>query len=77
MKHWIVDYSIKYTNGTVKEEQATLEARNITIALGMALGNIRKPMLQDPEITDVVIWGVGIIEDEVFEEEQDEDKGND
>lgn len=68
MKHWIVDYSIKYTNGTVKEGQATLEAENITIALGMALGNIRKPMLQDPEISDVVIWGVGIVEDEVFDE---------
>ena len=74
MKHWIVDFSSKYTNGTVKEGQATLEAKNITIALGMALGNIRKPMLQDPEISDVVIWGVGIVEDEVFE---DEDKGND
>lgn len=70
MKHWIVDFSIKYTNGTVKEGQATLEAKNITIALG----NIRKPMLQDPEISDVVIRGVGIVEDEVFE---DEDKGND
>ena len=74
MKHWIVDFSIKYTNGTVKEGQATLEARNISIALGMALGNIRKPMLQDPEISDVVIRGVGIVEDEVFE---DEDKGTD
>lgn len=73
MKHWMIDYSIKYINGTVKEGQATVEARNISIALGMALGNIRKPMMQDPEITDVVIWGVGIIEDEVFEEEQDED----
>ena len=70
MKHWIVDFSIKYTNGTVKEGQATLEAKNITIALG----NIRKPMLQDPEISDVVIRGVGIVKDEVFE---DEDKGND
>ena len=70
MKHWIVDFSIKYTNGTVEEGQATLEAKNITIALG----NIRKPMLQDPEISDVVIRGVGIVEDEVFE---DEDKGTD
>lgn len=68
MKHWSIDYSIKYIDGTVKEEQATLEAENITIALGMALGNIRKPMLQDPEISDVVIWGVGIVEDEVFDE---------
>ena len=74
MKHWMIDYSIRYINGTVKEGQATVEARNISIALGMALGNIRKPMLQDPEISDVVIWDVGIVEDEVFE---DEDKGND
>ena len=74
MKHWLIDYSIKYIDGTVKEEQATLEARNISIAVGMALGNIRKPMLKEPEISDVVIWDVGIVEDEVFE---DEDEGND
>lgn len=71
MKHWMIDYSIKYINGTVKEGQATVEARNISIALGMALGNIRKPMLQDPEISDVVIWDVGIVEDEVFEDESE------
>ena len=72
MKHWLVDYSIRYIDGKVKEEQAQLEARNITIAVGMALGNIRKPMMKDPEVTDVVIWGVGIVEDDVFEEEQHE-----
>lgn len=77
MKHWMVDYSIRYIDGKVKEERATLEARNITIALGMALGNIRKPLMQDPEISDVVIWDVGIVEQDVFEEEQDEDKGSD
>lgn len=71
MKHWMIDYLIKYINGTVKEGQATVEARNISIALGMALGNIRKPMLQNPEISDVVIWYVGIVEDEVFEDESE------
>lgn len=71
MKHWMIEYSIRYINGTVKEGQATVEARNISIALGMALGNIRKPMLQDPEISDVVIWDVGIVEDEVFEDESE------
>ena len=73
MKHWNVDYSIKYIDGTVEEKQTTLEARNISIAVGMALGNIRKPMLKEPEISDVVIWDVGIVEEEVF----DEDKGAD
>lgn len=74
MKHWSVDYSIKYINGKVKEGQATVEARNITIAVGLALANIRNPMMKDPEISDVVIWDVGIVEDEVF---GDEDKGYD
>ena len=73
MKHWSVDYSIKYINGKVKEGNAKLEARNITIAVGLALANIRKPLMKDPEISDVVIWDVGIVEDEVFE---DEDEGN-
>ena len=70
MKNWLVDYSIKHINGRVQEGQAKLQARNITIALGMALNNIRKPMMQDPEITDVVIWGIGIVEDDVFEEDE-------
>lgn len=68
MKHWSVDYSIKYKDGRITEEKATLEAKNISIAVGMALGNIRKPMLQNPDVQDVVIWDVGIIEEEVFDE---------
>ena len=39
MKHWIVDYSIKYRTGDVAVEELTIkvEAENITIALGKAL----------------------------------------
>ena len=46
-----------------------MEARNIRHALDLADENIRKPMLKDPEITDVVIWNVGIVEEDVFTEE--------
>ena len=70
MKHWMIDFSIRYIDGSKKEGQTTLEARSITVALGMALENIRKPMLQDSEISDVVIWGVGIVEEEVFEDDK-------
>ena len=66
MKTWLIEYSIKYKTGRVKEGQVTMEAEDITIALGMALGNIRDPMMKDPEIEDVVIWDVGIVEDDVF-----------
>ena len=66
MKHWEIQFSMKYKTGRVKEGQVTMEAEDITIALGMALGNIRDPMMKDPEIEDVVIWDVGIVEDDVF-----------
>ena len=71
MKHWLINYSIKNASGRVKEGEVTLEAENITIALGMALENIRKPMLNDPEITDVVIWNVGIIEEDCKQKEKE------
>jgi len=66
MKHWLIEYSIKYTDGRQKEEQAKLTAKNITIAVAMALTNISGPLLQDPDVSDVVIWNCGIIEDDVF-----------
>lgn len=66
MKHWLIEYSIKYVSGKKKEGQAKLTAGNITIALGMALGNIAYPLMQDPEISDVVIWSIAIVEDDVF-----------
>ena len=66
MKHWLIEYSIKYTHGRQKEERANLTAKNITIAVAMALTNISRPLLQDPDVSDVVIWNVGMIEDDVF-----------
>ena len=64
--HWTVDYSIMYINGEFEEKRATLEARNIRAAIDEADRKIRRPLREDPEVTDVVIWDVGIIEDDVF-----------
>ena len=50
MKHWLIEYSIKYTDGRQKEEQAKLTAKDITIAVAMALTNISGPLLQDPDL---------------------------
>lgn len=69
MKHWLIYYSIRHINGQVQEERATIETGNIKQALNLAIVNIQKPTLKDPEITDVVIWGVSIMEDDVFPEE--------
>lgn len=66
MKHWLIQYSIKYASGRVQEGEVNLEANNITMALAKAIGNILNPLKGDPDIADAVIWGIGIVEDEVF-----------
>ena len=66
MKHWTVDYSVRYINGEIEEKRASLEAGNIRAAVDEADRKIRRPLRDDPEVTDVVIWDVGIIEDDVF-----------
>lgn len=70
MKHWRVDFSIKYRLGDVAVEELTImvEAENITIALGKALQYTDKNY-RDREkrgIEQIVIWSINIIEDDVF-----------
>ena len=70
MKHWIADFSIKYRAGDVATEEVSIrvEAENITIALGKALQYI-DDNYRDREkrgIEQIVIWSIGMIEDDVF-----------
>ena len=70
MKHWRVDYSIKYRFGDIAIEELSIrvEAENITIALGKALQYIDNDY-RDKEkrgIEQIVIWSIGMIEDDVF-----------
>lgn len=69
MKHWRIDYTIEYINRRKEENEARLEARSITNALELAIANITNPLRAVPEVSRVVIWNVGIIEDDVFPEE--------
>ena len=66
MKHWLINFSIMYENGKSNEGVVELEAANISEALNNVIDNIQKPSLQDPDITDFVIWNIGIKEDDVF-----------
>lgn len=70
MKHWIVDFSIKYRFGDVAAEELTIkvEAENITIALGKALQYINESY-HDKEkrgIEQIVIWEIAMVEEDVF-----------
>ena len=71
MKHWRVDFSIKYRLGDVAAEELTIivEAENITIALGKAMQYIDENY-RDREkrgIEQIAIWNIGIAaEEDVF-----------
>lgn len=69
MKDWNVNYSIKYVDGKVEERETLIPAKDIFLALDDAKINIRRPLILQPDVADVVIWDVGIMDDEVFEEE--------
>lgn len=66
MKHWRVDYSIRYVNGRIEEKEAMLEAMSITAASYKAFVNIVEPMHRESYVDAVVIWAIGIIEEDVF-----------
>ena len=69
MKDWSVNYSVKFVTGTVEERETLISAKDIFMALEDAKINIRRPLILQPDVADVVIWDVGIMDDEVFEEE--------
>lgn len=67
MKHWIVNYSVKYHTAVIEEHTVTVEAENIAEALGK--GQRHVGMLREENkatIEQIVIWSIGIQEMDVF-----------
>ena len=58
---WRVCYSIKYTNGSIEEKGAIIEARILAEALAKAFVQIETPARQEKNVKDVRIWRVAII----------------
>lgn len=74
MKDWNVNYSVKFIDGKVEERETIIPAKDIFLALDDAKITIRRPLLLQPDVSDVVIWDIGIMNDDVFEEvNKDED----
>ena len=69
MKSWSVNYSVKFVDGKIEERETILLAKDIFLALDDAKITIRRPLILQPDVSDVVIWDIGIMDDEVFEEE--------
>lgn len=66
MKTWRVDYSVKNSDGEITELEKVFEATGLLAAYALAEQQIRQPLLKMPDVADVVIWGVTIIDDDVF-----------
>ena len=66
MKNWTADFTIKYTSGRKKEGTVKVESHDIIRALTTVINDIINPMRMDPEVEEVVVWNIGIIEDDVF-----------
>ena len=71
MKHWMINYAVKYVDGRTEEKRAIVEGRYMVTALGTALLDIIDPLLKQDDVADAVIWNIGIMEDDVFPEEGD------
>lgn len=70
MKHWIINYSVKFRTGAVEEHKITVEAENIAEALGRGQRHVDMLHAENAEnkatIEQIVIWDIGIVEMEVF-----------
>lgn len=69
MKHWMINYAVKYVDGRIEEKRAIVEGRCVTTGLGTALCDIIDPLRKREDVKEAVIWNIGIMEDEVFQEE--------
>ena len=67
MKKWLISYSIRYYQRPEPVEySATLHADTIGQALELVRANIKEPMEMDPSVDKVVIWHIGIVDENVF-----------
>ena len=66
MKHWLVDYSVKSADD-ITEKDILVEAASIDDALSKAHKTVATKELPNIKPGDrIVIWNIGIIEEDVF-----------
>ena len=66
MKHWIVDYSVRFMNGSIEEYRKDFLTDTIKEALDMAEKMTTELKDKDDSIEQIVIWSIGIQEMDVF-----------
>lgn len=66
MKHWIVDYSVRFMDGHTEEYRTDFLTDTIKEALDMAEKMTAELKDKDDSIEQIVIWAIGIQEMDVF-----------
>lgn len=68
-KSWIISYAVMHENGTTTDIDENLEeiveARTIDGALRLANQRVSE-ITEEPGVRRVVVWNIGIMDDEVF-----------
>lgn len=71
--HWIADYTVRLIDGKVEDRRTPgYEAGAILEAIQIAQEETRKIVRENPEVTDVFVYDVGIIEGSGYFEEVQE-----
>lgn len=63
LKSWVVDYSVKYIDGKVEERTNQVLGLSIEGALASAMKDTIDPLKHQPDVSDAVIWNIGILAD--------------
>ncbi len=66
IKHWRVDYSVRYKDGVVRELYEIFAADTISGAETAAQATVTGPISKADDVEEVVIWAIGIMEEDVF-----------
>lgn len=65
LKHWKVDYSVAYEDGTCNEDSFIIAASDIKSAISYA-NDILATVAKQFRCEKWTVWNIGIMEDDVF-----------
>lgn len=66
MKNWVIDYAVKYKDGSIVDFKTDFKAATIREALDMAEKMIAELVEKEENIDKAAIWDIGIVEMDPF-----------
>ena len=64
---WLIEYSVRYATGYVKNNNITLDSGNMTEALATA-EEMLIPIRACKDVKDALIWSIRLVDEELADE---------